>query len=164
MSRNIHRINRPLQFLVAVSIAFMLIGICSGSIMAQATSTTTNTQMPFSATLTDCNSQTVVVSGTMHMVTHFTTDASGGTHLEIHTNWQDVSGTSGTITYHAVSRNQLSSNSNGAQSEFTSIEDVRLISRGPTDNLTMRTTMHITINANGEVTASFTRFEVVCNG
>ena len=54
MSRNIHRINRPLPFLVAVSIAFMLIGICSGSIMAQATSTTTNTEMPFTASLTNC--------------------------------------------------------------------------------------------------------------
>ncbi len=164
MSRNIHRINRPLPFLVAVSIAFMLIGICSGSIMAQATSTTTNTEMPFTASLTDCNSQPVVVSGTMHMVTHYTMDASGGTHIEIHTNYQDVSGTSGTITYRAVSSNHHSFNSNGAQTEFTVIDDVRLISRGPTDNLTIRATMHITINANGEVTAVFTRFEMVCNG
>ena len=164
MSRNIHRINRPLQFLVAVSIAFMLIGICSGSIMAQATSTTTNTQMPFTASLTDCNSQPVVVSGTMHMVTHFTTDATGGIHFDVHSNWQDVSGTSGTITYRAVSNNEHSFNNSGAQTEFTVIDDVRLISQGPTDNLTMRATMHITVNANGEVTASFTRFEVVCSG
>jgi len=98
------------------------------------------------------------------MVTSFTTTASGGTHAQIHTNYQDVSGTSGTNTYRAVSSNHHTFNSNGAQSEFTTIEDVRLISIGPLDNLTIRVTMHTTVNANGQATASFTNFEVVCNG
>ena len=132
--------------------------------MAQATSTTTNTQMPFTATLTDCNGQPVVVSGTMHQVVHFTTDASGGTHAHINSNWQNVSGESGGITYHAQSNNHNHFNSNGSQSEFTTIDDVRLISAGSTDNLKIRVHMHTTINANGEATSSFIRFEVDCTG
>lgn len=149
---------------MAVSIAFVLVGICSESALAQATSTTTNTEMPFTATLTDCNGQPVVVSGTMHMVTQYTVSSNGGTHIHINTNWQDVSGTSGTTTYQAHSNNHSHFNSNGSQSEATTIDDVRLISAGPTDNLRIRVTMHTTINANGEVTASFISFEVVCNG
>ena len=132
--------------------------------MAQATSTTTNTQMPFTATMTDCNGQPVVVSGTMHQITHFTTSASGGTHAHINNNWQNASGVSGTTTYRGVSNNHHHFNSNGSQSEFTTIDDVRLISAGPLDNLMIRVHMHTTINANGELTSSFVRFEVVCNG
>ncbi len=164
MTRKILKTTKPLSFLMAVSIAFMLIGICSEPTMAQATSTTTNTQMPFTATLTDCLGQPVVVSGTMHMVAHFTMSANGGTHLHINNNWQNVSGSSGTTTYRAHSNNHFDFNSNGAQSEVTTIDDVRLISAGPTDNLKIRVHMHTTINANGEVTSSFTRFEVVCIG
>jgi hypothetical protein len=164
MTRNILGTRKPLPLLLTFALALVLIVICSNQTMAQATSTTTNTEMPFTATLTDCNGQPVVISGTMHMVMHFTTDSGGGTHAHIHTNYQDVSGTSGTITYRAVSSNHHSFNSNGAQSEFTTIEDVKLISQGPTDNLTIRVTMHTTINANGQVTASFTNFEVTCNG
>lgn len=164
MTRNISGMTKPLPLLLTFAMAFVLICICSNQTMAQANSTTTNSEMPFTATLTDCNGQPVVIAGTMHMVTHFTTTPSGGTHTHIHTNYQDVSGTSGTITYRAVSSNHHSFNSNGSQSEFTTIETVKLISQGPTDNLTIRVTMHTTINANGQATASFTTFEVVCNG
>jgi hypothetical protein len=149
---------------MALLIAFVLIGVCSEPTMAQTTSTTTNTEMPFTATLTDCNGQPVVVSGTMHMVAQYTVSSNGGTHLHINTNWQDVSGSSGTTTYQAHSNNHSHFNSNGAQSEVTTLDDVRLVSAGPTDNLTMRVTMHTTINANGEVTASYVTFEVYCNG
>lgn len=164
MASNIFRTTTRLSCLMSVSIAFVLIGICSEPTLAQATSTTTNIEMPFSATLTDCNGQPVVVSGTMHMVTHFTTNANGGTHMHINTNWQDVSGTSGTTTYRAQSNNHFNFNSNGSQTEFTTIDDVRLVSSGPTDNLKFRAHMHTTINANGEVTASFVTFELTCNG
>ena len=161
MSSNMKRL--PLFCLLAVTL-MLLSAAQSRPTMAQATSTTTNTEMPFTATLTDCNGQPVVVSGTMHQVTHFTTDADGGTHVHISSNWQDVSGESGTITYRAVSSNHNYFNSNGSQSEFTTIEDVLLISAGSTDNLMIRVHTHTTINANGEVTSSFVQFEVVCNG
>ena len=164
VTRQILRTTKPLSLLMAVAFAFVLIGICSEPTLAQATSTTTNTEMPFTATLTDCNSQPVVISGTMHMVTQYTVSSNGGTHVHINTNWQDVSGTSGTTTYRAHSNNHSHFNSNGAQSEVTTIDDVRLVSAGSTDNLKVRITMHTTINANGEVTASFVTFEVVCNG
>ena len=164
MTRNILKTTRPLLMIMTVSIAFVLIGLCSEPSRAQATSTTTNTEMPFTATLTDCNGQSVVVSGTMHMVTQYTVSANGGTHLHINTNWQDVSGTAGTTTYRAQSNNHSNFNSTGAQSEVTTIDDVRLISSGSADNLKVRVTTHTTINANGEVTASFTNFEVICTG
>lgn len=162
MTRNILFTRKPLP--LTFILALLLIFICSAPSMAQATSTTTNTEMPFTATLTDCNGQPVVISGTMHMVTHYTTSANGNTHVHINTNWHDVSGISGTTTYRAQSNNHFNFNSNGPQSELTAIDDVRLVSAGPTDNLKLRAHMHVTINANGEATASFVRFELICNG
>lgn len=153
---------------IALSIAIALLFVVQPQLlMAQANTVTTNVQLPVNQTVTDCNGQPVVLSGTVHMVVHFTTDANGGTHAGFHTNYQGVSGTSPTnpnITYRAVNSSHQTFNSRDPQSEFTSIENVRLISSGPTDNLIIKVMTHITINANGEATAEFTRIEVVCRG
>jgi hypothetical protein len=78
-----------------------------------------------------------------------------------------VSGTSPSnpaVTYRAVNSSHQTFNSSDPQSEFTSVENVRLISSGSTDNLRIKFTTHTTINANGVATSSFTNFDVVCNG
>lgn len=156
----------PLFIALSITIALLFV-VQPQLLMAQANSTTSNVQVPVNETVLDCNGQPVVLSGTVHMVVHFTTDAAGGTHVSIHTNYQGVSGTSPSnpgVTYRAVNSSHQTFNSSVPQSEFTSIENVRLISSGPTDNLIVKFTSHTTINANGEATSSFTRFEVVCNG
>jgi hypothetical protein len=155
-----------LSIALAITIALLFV-VQPRPLMAQATTVTTNVQMPVNQTLTDCNGQPVVLSGTVHLVAHFTTDANGGTHAVIHTNYQGVSGTSPSnpgVTYQAVNSSHLTFNSNEPQNEFTSVENVRLVSSGSTNNLIVKFTTHTTINANGQATSSFTHIDVVCNG
>jgi len=151
---------------LAITVALLFV-LQSQSVMAQATTVTTNVEIPINQTVTDCNGQPVVVSGTAHMVVHFTTDAHGGTHAVVHTNYQDVTGTSQTnpaITYRAVNTSHQTFNSNVPQSEFTVTENVRLVSSGPTDNLIVQITTHTTINALGVATSTVTNMVVKCAG
>lgn len=149
---------------MAIAIAVLFL-VQPQSLMAQATTVTTNQEVPVDTTVFDCNGQPVVLSGTMHMVVHFTTDANGGTHVTTHSNYQDVSGTSTSgLTYRGVNNVQTTFNSSGPQSEVTTVDNVLLASQGATDNLRVSFTTHTTINANGVATAAFTRFTITCNG
>ncbi|MCA1593292.1 MAG: hypothetical protein LC754_11725 [Acidobacteria bacterium] len=151
---------------IALAIAIALLFVIQPQLlMAQATTITTNVEMPVNQTVTDCNGQPVILSGTVHMVVHSTTDANGSTHVTIHSNYQDVSGTSPSgITYRGVNSVETTFNSSGPQSEVTTVDNVLLVSQGSTDNLRISATAHITINANGVATAQFTRLAVTCNG
>jgi hypothetical protein len=98
------------------------------------------------------------VTGTIHLVTVVTVDARGGTHTEMHFNVQGVSGV-GLITgtqYRGIHTETHSSNSDGpAPSEFTTRIDIKLISEGASSNLTIRDVLlHVTVNADGTVTAT----------
>lgn len=135
----------------------------------QATTVTTNetltlTQQSFNS----CNGETVTLTGEVHVVTHVTTDANGGTHTKSHQNFENVTGTGALtlVTYRGVSSNNHTVNNNGsnAQQEFTMINRVRLISRGPTDNLLFSVTVHSTINANGQATSTVNNVTIDCNG
>ena len=151
---------------LAVTVALLFV-VQPRSLMAQASTVTTNVEIPINQTVTDCNGQPVVISGTAHMVVHFTLDGHGGTHVVVHNNYQDVTGTSQinpAITYRAVNTSHQTFNSNVPQSEFTSTENVRLVSSGPTDNLIVQITTHTTINALGVATATVTNMVVKCTG
>jgi hypothetical protein len=142
----------------------LLCGAQSRIIMAQATTTTTNQILPLNTTVTGCDGQVVTLSGDIHIVTHVTTDASGGMHIVEHSNYQNVSGTGGAITYRGVSSNSTVFNNSMPQSEFTVVDQVLLISQGSTDNLQIHVTMHFTINANGQVTAVVENVRAECVG
>jgi hypothetical protein len=122
---------------------------------------TSNTIIPIppTAVLSDpCTGEQVHVTGTIHLVTVVTLDANGGTHTEMHFNVQGVSGvglTSGT-RYRGIHTETHSSNTAGpAPSEFTTRINIMLISEGGSSNLTIRDALlHVTVNANGTVTAS----------
>lgn len=154
----------PLCLLAAI---LLLLGAAqSRAVMAQATTTTTNLILPLNTTVSGCDGQLVTLSGEIHIVTHVTTDASGGMHIVEHSNYQDVSGTGQPIllTYRGVSSNTTVFNNSTPQSEFTVVDQVLLISQGPSDNLQIHVTMHFTINANGQTTAVVEEVRVECNG
>lgn len=134
----------------------------------QATTTTTNEDIPFNSSLTNtCNGDMVTFSGTLHVVNTYTVDASGGTHLKTHTNYQDVTGT-GTpsgLTYNVRTvSNEVVNDNDGPQSEATVISTVKLISQGPALNFFLRVVMHVTVNANGETTSEVQEVSIECRG
>jgi hypothetical protein len=132
----------------APSVAVTSAGVVSNTI----------TPIPVNAVIFDsCTGEGVHVTGTIHLVTVLTEDASGGTHTQMHFNVQGVSGVglvSG-IKYRGIHTETLSSNSHGSASDSTTVIDIKLISQGASSNLTIRDVLiHVTVNANGTTTAS----------
>lgn len=134
---------------------------------ALAADTTTNEEVPVtSAQVNTCNSDVVLLSGFMHIQNHYYTDNNGGSHLESHTNYQDVTGVgvpSGS-TYTATDNVNTTVNTNQLQTEQTFVQEFNLISRGSEPNLKIHVTFHVTINANGETTTTVNNTRTVCTG
>jgi hypothetical protein len=110
-----------------------------------------------------CVPETAHFNGRIHVVTH-TTETSPGHFL---TRFQNqpagVSGV-GDVTgnnYRLVGITQETRNS-AAGIEDTFISNFNAIGQGPGNNATVHTTFHFTVNANGELTASVSNFNVEC--
>jgi hypothetical protein len=107
----------------------------------------------------DCTGEDVQVSGTIHLVNQTQADGS----VVGHFNYQNVGGlglTSGTIyQISAVDQVRLSA---PFPSSIHSVQSFHLISRGSDSNLLVQVLYHITVDANGEVTASIDAFDMQC--
>jgi hypothetical protein len=134
----------------------------------QATTTTTNENIQFTGSyFNPCTGEQVTFSGTMQVTNHMTTDASGGTHLRTHTNYQNVTGTgvlSGSTYRVGTVSNEVVNDNDGPQLNATVISTVKLIGPGSTLNYFLRIVMHITINANGETTSNVQEVVIECRG
>lgn len=109
-----------------------------------------------------CTGRSLLISGTLHIVHTATSDASGGTHTTSHGNFQNVSGVD-LVTgdqYRAISALSGNSNINATgQRESRTFSVLKLVGQGPANNTTFRIQTHLTTNANGTVTASFSEVE-----
>lgn len=152
----------------AALLALLFTAFAGAPAYGQATTTTTNETIPFTSTLfNQCNGDTVTFSGNMHVVNTFTIDASGGTHLKTHVNYQGVTGTgapSGLAYNVRTVTNEVVNDSDGPQSTTTVISTVKLIAHGPALDFFLRTVLHITVNANGETTSTVQQVSVECRG
>lgn len=162
--------NLPKLFLFALLSAALLASPAPQTFaaVAQATTVTTNETLTLNTTTVNlCNGDTVTLTGEVHIVTHTTISSNGNSHVKTHQNFEGVTGT-GTLllTYRAVSTNNHTVNNNGnnAQQEFTTVNRVRLISQGPSDNYKLDITIHSTINANGDATSTVTNVSTTCVG
>lgn len=105
------------------------------------------------------------MSGTLHILQHQTVTENGNVHVKVHFQPQGASGV-GLVsgdTYHATGVTQEEFNINGPLPiTDTFINNFRIIGQGPDNNLLVHTTIHITINANGELTADVVNATVEC--
>ena len=137
---------------------------------AQATTVTTNERIPFSLiAFVPCANggagEEVLVTGTLHVLTHVTIDTQGGLHVKLHFQPQGASGvglTTGDI-YRATGVTQEHVNFN-ANTGFTDtfINNFRIIGQGPDNNLLVHQTIHITVTPNGDVTSVVDNTSVEC--
>jgi hypothetical protein len=105
----------------------------------------------------------VDLSGTLHVLLHTTLDGSGGFHAKTHFQPQGVVGvglTTGDI-YQGTGATQNHLNGSVGE-ESTFVDNFRLIGPGPGNNLLLHETVHVTVNANGVVTALVSNFSVEC--
>ncbi|HEY6745429.1 MAG TPA: hypothetical protein VI357_06875 [Mycobacteriales bacterium] len=111
----------------------------------------------------------VLVEGTAHVVVFQSTDANGGTHFVLRANYDSLVGTgltSGT-TYHAVATEGTSTYDFdpfvGPPYLLTNTRQVRFVGQGPDNDFSIRETVHVTVNAQGEVSAEHSSFEINCS-
>lgn len=135
---------------------------------AQATTVTTNEQVPitvfaFVPCANDGAGELVVLTGTLHVLTHVTIDDQGGLHVKQHFQPQGLSGVGLTTgdTYRGTGVTQTEFNATAA-TEQTSINNFRIIGQGRDNNFLVHSTFHVTVNANGEVTTVVDNFSTEC--
>ena len=105
----------------------------------------------------------IQLSGTLHTLYHYTIDAKGGVHIKSHNQPQNLTGVGLTTgdKYQGTGVTQDESNTKIGQ-EYTYVNNFRMIGQGPGNNYLVHSTYHITINANGELTASVDNYTVDC--
>jgi hypothetical protein len=141
-----------------------LVGLCLAyGTPARATTTQLNT--PFTATLIDpCTNELVDVSGVAHLVIDFTISSSGNFIIGTHSNEHDVTGvgeTTGT-TYTGSGNFESQSFQGTAPATMTEMLDTTLIAKGSAPNFTLHALAHITVDAQGNVTAFVSDFTATC--
>lgn len=105
----------------------------------------------------------VVLSGNLHVLLRFTVDHAGGIHAASHFQPQGISGLGQTTgdKYQGTGVTQDEFNAKVGVEE-TFINNFRIIGQGPGNNFLIHETFHITINANGVVSAFVDNVSVDC--
>jgi hypothetical protein len=133
-----------------------------------AVATTSNAFVPIAlAVFVPCANggagETVTLTGNLHFQSHTTVDAQGGLHANVHTQPQGVSGT-GDVTgakYQGTGVTQDRINVTAGET-FTFVNNFRIIGQGPGNNFLVHQNVHITINANGDLTADVDNLRAEC--
>jgi len=111
-----------------------------------------------------CTGEDVELSGTVHMNGRFVTDSVGGFHFKWL--WNEhlvgVGLESGTEYIANVTEDGQFNEKGDFPFEETGIVTVTLVSKGEEPNLILKGRFHITVNANGDLTAYFDEWEPVC--
>jgi hypothetical protein len=157
-----------LKLCLAVLLAGFYAVAAESPARAQASSFTSVISVPFSINvLVPCSGDIVALSGNALVVFHMTIDDVGGAHVDIHVNYQGISGVaspSGAV-YRAANAHNDHFNFNSPSPppfEHTIVDRFNLIGRGGADNLQVYFQLHFTINANGVITAVVGNVRAVC--
>jgi len=148
------------------ALASMLSLTCAlPNVSAQAFVTTDNVVVPIDFIATACDGQTITISGESRVIVHTTTSDSGQTtfktHIQFHLAGEAPDGTR-YVANETV--DSIETSGTGSATTLTSIGQLNLVSQGSSDNLRARTTIHTTVNANGQVTSTSFDFTIDCNG
>lgn len=105
----------------------------------------------------------VILSGPLHMLFVTTVDNQGGYHTLDHFQPQGITGTGQTSgdKYQAVGETLETFNGKVGFVD-TYVNNFKIIGVGPNNNFMIHETFHITVNANGVVTANVDHFSAVC--
>jgi hypothetical protein len=152
--------NPPLRLTVALIAAALFALIPSNASFASATSTTTIERFAISSeAFVSCAlggvGESVVVSGEAIVVTHRTTDVSGGTHLVVHANYNGFHGaglTSGTEYVGITAETTTAHNFDpfvAPPYRISEVQTVRFTGRGDAGDLTLTFRFNLVVDANG---------------
>src|SRR5881396_3871254 len=107
----------------------------------------------------------IEVSGPLHVLFQLTISNTGDVLLYAHFQPQGISGT-GFVTGDKYQATGITQSTNTLSTPFpitsTFVNNFYMIGQGPDNNFKVHETSHLTINANGEVTAFVDNFSVTC--
>jgi hypothetical protein len=156
---------RRTGFIVAL-ISALLIGISASAAV------TDNVKEPFSQDVwVPCANggvgELLTISGRLHILFTETFDAAGGAHFTFHFQPQGASGI-GSVTgdvYRAVGKTGGSTHigSGGLPFIDTFVNNFYMIGTGGGVNFKLHNTVHVTVNANGELSANVDNSSVTCS-
>src|SRR6187455_3196768 len=143
-------------------IMFALAAVTAFPAYAQAITFTDRVIVPFETVITGCNGEDVFVSGELLLISQTTIDDSGGIHFQstlVPRHVRGVGLVTGTV-YKAVGgdRSHFNADADFAPLTFTNTDMFNLVSQGGTNNLQLKFTFHVTVNANGVETVVVDHF------
>ncbi len=146
--------------------AFALSILGGTTVWAQATTDIRQIDIPVNNPIgSSCAGEAIDVTGTIQLIFEETIDDSGGVHLRFHLNTEGVSGTGETsgLLYQMIQVTNQDRNLAGPPPlENTNDEIVRVIGQGPDNDRQFHFLSHITIDANGDITATVSDFSFEC--
>ena len=154
--------------ILALVITLVLAAVTTFPAYAQAITFTDRVIEPFETIATACNGEDVFLSGELLLIFHTTIDAGGGIHEKFTLVPNHVRGV-GTVTgaqYKAVGgdRSHFNADADVAPLIFTNTDMFNVISQGGSENLQVKFTFHVTVNANGVETVFVDHFSAKCVG
>lgn len=106
----------------------------------------------------------VELTGTLHFLFHTTIDNQGGFHSKFHFQSRGITGLGLTTGDKYQGINVLQGTTNGNVGFTQTLENnFRIVGQGPGNNFWLHQTIHVTFNANGEVTASVENVRSGCD-
>lgn len=148
-----------------VALVACLVGF--GMVAAPAALATTFREIvPFRTTVEGCSGERVRVRGELLLISHFTEDSNGGFHDHFTLVPRHVKGVSASgVVYRVVGGDRFTFSGSGSGTEtFTNTDQFMIISEGGEDNLLIRFTFHVTVDASGETTSFVDKFSAKCVG
>jgi hypothetical protein len=163
-------LNRRVQKIVLSLLPIMILALLTAPMgvvaKAQASTVTTVERISVSGSFTvPCIDEEVAFSGDVQIVTHVTVDATGRTHVRSIFTAQGVKGvglTTGAI-YQIIDPTMANFFFDGPPPfEIQFLHRHRFIGQGQAGNLLLTEMVHLTVNANGTVTADLNNFRLEC--
>jgi len=163
--RNVITASRTLSYVthgIGVVTVGAVLALCAVNAHAQDNGTT-HTEATFTEVFPDtCTGELVDLTFTQDTVFHVFTDTSGGFHEEFHmvVSGEGVGETTGTVY---IVHETFEEHFNVAAGEsLTVVITFSLISQGGASNIKVDELLHVTLNANGTVTVSFSDMDMTC--
>ena len=154
--------------ILALVMTLTLVAVTAFPAYAQASTITERVIEPFDTIVIACNGEEVFLSGELLLIFHTTIDAGGGIHEKFTLVPNHVRGVS-TVTgiqYKAVGgdRSHFNAYTDFAPFIFTNTDMFNVISQGGSENLQVKFTFHVTVNANGVEAVFVDHFSAKCVG
>ncbi len=148
---------------VTVTLTFLVLAMitCAPSAFGQAT--TTDTSFSNVPVTNDCTGNTILMTGTLHTETSFSTNPNGMTHTSLNFTTHATGVDQVTLVNYVINDSLHSEvNTKGIAQEQSFGTKMKMIAQGPYPNLTERSTLHVVIDSNNNVTVDMSKSQLTC--